>query len=63
MAKIGDVSGPFQAVWRYCSFISESIPIDTDDEHWELRAYLLSKDQDRQCGDLPPLLGLLLRRN
>ena len=72
MARIGKYSGAFQPLWRYCSFLEESTTIDDDKEHWELRAYLIAKaggivDQkaliDKQCGDLPLLMGLMLRAN
>jgi len=36
---------------------------EVDRTWWELRAYLLANDQDKQCGNLPLLSGLLLRRN
>jgi len=63
MARIGNYSGSFQPLWRFCSMLKESVPIDDDKDHWTLRAYLLANDRDQQCGDLPLLLGLMLRKN
>jgi len=72
MARIGNYSGAFQPLWRFCSMLKESVPIDDDKDHWTLRAYLLSNSggvsdgqapQDKQTGDLPLLLGLMLRKN
>jgi len=36
---------------------------EVDRTWWELRAYQLAEDKDTQCGNLPLLAGLLLRRN
>ena len=72
MAKIGKYSGAFQPLWRYCSMLEESTPIDNDKDHWTLRGYLLANSggvadnetpQDKQGGDLPLLMGLMLRVN
>jgi len=36
---------------------------EVDRTWWELRAYLLANDQDKQAGDLPLLAGLSMRVN
>jgi hypothetical protein len=36
---------------------------EADNNWWACRAYILANDQDRLCGDLPLLAGLLLRKN
>ena len=59
----GKLKGQASAVFGYLRILEETKPIDNDDDHWTLRAYLLANDQDKQGGDLPLLAGLLLRRN
>ena len=63
MAKIGNYSGPFKAVWGYCRMLDETRLPEVDRTWWELRAYLIAEDKDKQAGDLPLLAGLLLRFN
>lgn len=63
MAKIGNYSGNFKAVWGFSRMMIETKIPEVDKTWWGLRAYLIAEDKDRQCGNLPLLAGLLLRVN
>jgi hypothetical protein len=67
----GKIKGQAQAVFGYLRLLEETTPMDSDEERWILRAYLIANAGgvdgtvwlDKQCGDLPLLAGLIMRGN
>lgn len=59
----GGFRGQASAVLGYLRILADTRLSEAPKYWWELRAYLIATDHDKQAGDLPLLAGLLLRMN